>query len=103
VKIEGRKYALRTFSYRSRWDEIDVLLLLFRDRTSGRSTYRGGRVVDIHVPKGQAPTTVTFDLNQAYSFLCAHSSFFNCPLVLVNRIDAALELGEKYAPPRGER
>ncbi len=35
----------------------------------------------------------------AYSFLCAHSEFYNCPLVLTNRVDADLTYGEKF-PPR---
>jgi hypothetical protein len=71
---------------------------LLRDRTSGKTTYGGGRVVDIHVPKGSPPQTITFDLNTAYSFLCAHSEFFNCPLVLANNLDVELKFGEKYPP-----
>jgi len=102
VQIQGRKHDLKTFSYRNNWDEIDALLLLLRDRTSGKTTYGGGRVVDIHIPKGAAPRTITFDLNTAYSFLCAHSDYFNCPLVLANRLDAELKFGEKYPPARGE-
>jgi uncharacterized protein len=54
--------------------------------------------VDIAIPKGAPPATVTFDLNMAYSFLCAHSDFYNCPLVLTNRVDADLTFGEKYPP-----
>jgi hypothetical protein len=100
VQIGGRKYDLKTFSYRQSWEEIDALLLLLRDRTSGKTTYSGGRVVDIHIPKGAPPQTLTFDLNTAYSFLCAHSEYFNCPLVLVNRVDEELRFGEKY-PPAG--
>jgi uncharacterized protein len=74
------------------------LLLLLRDGTSGKSTYEGGRVVDIHIPKGSPPQAVTFDLNTAYSFLCAHSEYFNCPLVLTNNLDAELKYGEKHPP-----
>ena len=74
---------------------------MLRDRTSGKTTYSGGRVVDIHIPKGTPPQTITFDLNTAYSFLCAHSEYFNCPLVLVNRVDEELRFGEKYPPARG--
>jgi uncharacterized protein len=101
VEIEGRKYDLKTFSYRKTWNEIDALLLLLRDRTSGKTTYGGGRVVDIRIPQGTPPATITFDLNTAYSFLCAHSEYFNCPLVLTNRVDAELPFGEKYPPAIG--
>lgn len=98
VRIEGKSYGLKTFSHRNDWDEIDAMLLLLRDRTSGETTYGGGRVVDIHIPKGSSPQTITFDLNTAYSFLCAHSDYFNCPLVLTNRLDVELRFGEKYPP-----
>lgn len=94
--IEGKQYDLRTVSYRNNWNEIDVLMLLLRDRTSGKTTYGGGRVVEISIPKGAPPATLTFDLNMAYSFLCAHSEFYNCPLVLTNRVGVELPFGEKY-------
>ncbi|MET0535800.1 MAG: DUF1684 domain-containing protein [Steroidobacter sp.] len=99
VQLGDKKYDLKTFSYRNDWSDIDTLLLLLRDGTSGKTTYGGGRVVDISIPKGKPPANITFDLNMAYSFLCAHSEFYNCPLVLTNRVDARLEYGEKY-PPR---
>ncbi len=98
ARIEGKTYDLKTYSYRNDWKEIDALLLLLRDRTSGKTTYGGGRVVDIRIPKGSPPRTITFDLNTAYSFLCAHSEYFNCPLVLANSLDVELEFGEKYPP-----
>jgi uncharacterized protein len=98
AQVEGKTYDLKTYSYRNKWNEIDALLLLLRDRTSGKTTYGGGRVVDIHVPKGSPPQTITFDLNTAYSFLCAHSEYFNCPLVLTNNLDVELKFGEKYPP-----
>ena len=98
ARIEGRPYDLKAYSYRNDWNEIDALLLLLRDRTSGKTTYGGGRVVDIHVQKGSPPRTITFDLNTAYSFLCAHSEYFNCPLVLANNLDVELTFGEKFPP-----
>lgn len=103
ARINDKQYDLKAFSYRNDWKEIETLLLLLRDSTSGKTTYGGGRVVDISIPKGAPPATITFDLNMAYSFLCAHSEFYNCPLVLTNRLDTALEFGEKYPPRmRGE-
>ena len=96
--IDGRKQPLKAMSYRNDWKDIDAMLVLLRDRTSGKTTYGGGRVVEIAVPKGAPPATVTLDFNLAYSFLCAHSEFYNCPLVLTNRVDADLAFGEKYPP-----
>jgi hypothetical protein len=98
VRIAGKPYALRTMSYKKSWKEIDTLLVLLKDQTSGKTTYGGGRVVDVSIPAGKPPQTVTLNLNMAYSFLCAHSNFYNCPLVLTNYVDAPLEYGEKYPP-----
>ena len=98
VQINGKTYDLKAYSHRNDWNEIEALLLLLRDRTSGKTTYGGGRVVDIHIPKGSPPQSITFDLNTAYSFLCAHSDFFNCPLALANKLDTELTFGEKFPP-----
>lgn len=98
LRIEGKPYSLKTFSYKKSWDEIDALLVLLKDRTSGKTTYGGGRVVDVQIPKGAPPQALKVNLNMAYSFLCAHSGFYNCPLVLTNSVDAELNFGEKYPP-----
>jgi uncharacterized protein (DUF1684 family) len=73
-------------------------MLFVRDGTSGVTTYEGGRVVDVSIPAGATPQPVTVNFNIAYSFLCAHSEYFNCPLVLTDRIAADLNYGEKYPP-----
>lgn len=98
AQINGKTYDLKTYSHRNDWNEIETLLLLLRDRTSGKTTYGGGRVVDIRIPKGSPPQSITVDLNTAYSFLCAHSDFFNCPLALADKLDTELTFGEKFPP-----
>jgi len=97
AQIGGKTYDLKTYSYSNDWNRIPGLLLLLRDRTSGKTTYGGGRVVQVVIPKG-SPQRLTFDLNTAYSFLCAYSDYFNCPLVLTNNLDVELKFGEKYPP-----
>ena len=54
--------------------------------------------ITVRGPSGDVAQTITFDANTAYSFLCAHSAYFNCPLVLANSLDVELEFGEKYPP-----
>jgi len=100
TKIGGKQYALRAFNYSADWNDLDHILLLFRDRTSGKTTYGGGRVIEIHFKKGSPPKNVTLNLNMLYSFLCAHSNFFNCPLNLTTFVDTELSFGEKYASDR---
>ena len=98
MQIAGKPYDVKAYSHKENWDEIRALMLLLRDRTSGKTTYGGGRVVDVHISPGAPPQTVTVNLNTAYSFLCAHSEYYNCPLVLTNKIDAELSYGEKFPP-----
>lgn len=97
-QIDGKRYDLKLFSYEKNWSNIDAMLLLLRDRTSGKTTYGGGRVVEVSIPKGAPPARLTLNLNMAYSFLCAHSDFYNCPLVLANVVDSELRYGEKHPP-----
>jgi hypothetical protein len=98
LPIGGKIHAIRAYSYKKRWADIDTLLFLLKDRTSGKSTYGGGRVIEVHIPRGAPPAAVTINLNMAYSFLCAYSEFYNCPIALTDRLDAALPYGEKYPP-----
>ncbi|HSX61014.1 MAG TPA: DUF1684 domain-containing protein [Tahibacter sp.] len=98
LPIAGRTHVVKAYSRKNRWEEIDYVLLMFKDRTSGKSTYGGGRVIEVALAKGSPLKRLAIDLNLAYSFSCAHSPFYNCPLALVDRIDATLHYGEKYPP-----
>jgi uncharacterized protein len=98
VEIHGQNYALKAYSYTQSWENIDTLLFLLRDRTSGGSSYAGGRVTGVQFPKGAPPVHMSVDLNTAYSFLCAHSNFYNCPIALTDYVDAELDYGEKFPP-----
>jgi uncharacterized protein (DUF1684 family) len=98
LTINGKALSIKAYSYERDWADIGALLLLFRDRTGGKGTYGGGRVIDVEIPQGAPPEKISVNFNNAYSFLCAHSPFYNCPLTLAERVDAALPYGEKYPP-----
>lgn len=98
MQIAGKQYDVKAYSHTKNQDEIHALMLLLRDGTSGKTTYGGGRVVDVSIPSASPQQTVDVNFNTAYSFLCAHSEYFNCPLVLADRIGAELTYGEKYPP-----
>ena len=98
LPIGGKIHTIKAYSYKNRWADIDALLFLLKDSTSGKSTYGGGRVIEMHIPRGAPPASVAINLNMAYSFLCAHSEFYNCPIALTDRLDVALPYGEKYPP-----
>lgn len=70
-----------------------VLLLVFRDPTTGKETYGGGRFLDIELPHDGA---VVVDFNKAYNPPCAFTPFVSCPVPpRQNRLPMRIEAGEK--------
>jgi uncharacterized protein (DUF1684 family) len=70
-----------------------VLLLVFRDPTTGNETYGGGRFLDLELPPDGA---VVLDFNKAYNPPCAFTPFVSCPLPpRQNRLPVRIEAGEK--------
>ncbi len=75
-------------------DETHDLWLVFRDRTSGHSTYGGGRF--LHVAKPGADRRVTIDFNFAYNPPCAFTPFATCPVPpRQNNLHVAIPAGER--------
>jgi uncharacterized protein (DUF1684 family) len=73
--------------------EENKLFLIFRDLTSGKSTYGGGRFLYADLPQGGE---VVLDFNKAYNPPCAFTSFATCPLPpRQNRLKVAINAGEK--------
>lgn len=69
------------------------LFYVFRDQTSGKETYGGGRFLYSAMPRdGQ----VVLDFNKAYNPPCSFTPFATCPLPPAeNRLPIRLEAGEK--------
>jgi uncharacterized protein len=69
------------------------LFIIFRDRTSGDSTYPAGRYMHTALPvNGQAEV----DFNRAYNPPCAFTEFATCPLPpKQNWLKVKIEAGEK--------
>jgi uncharacterized protein (DUF1684 family) len=80
------------------------LEFMFKDATSGNSTYAPGRFLDTDLPKN---SVVILDFNQAYNPPCAFTAYATCPLPpKQNVLPIAVEAGEKkYGdhPPGGPR
>lgn len=69
------------------------LSFVFRDKTSGKTTYGTGRFLDTEPFTGEK---VTLDFNKAYSPPCAFTRFATCPLPpKANALELAVEAGEK--------
>jgi len=85
--IEGEAFELTAF------DEDDELLFLFADRTSGVTTYGGGRELVALLPDGGL---VVLDFNRSRNLPCAYTPFATCPLPPAqNRLPLAVEAGER--------
>lgn len=74
-------------------DDTGELSFMFKDATSGDTTYAQGRFLDTEKPKDGY---VTLDFNQAYNPPCAFIAFATCPLPpRENTLSVAIEAGEK--------
>ena len=72
----------------------NYLVIFFKDQTSGKETYGGGRYIDLTIPAGD---TVTINFNKAYQPYCAYADGYNCPIppkenYLPVRVEAGVRL-----------
>jgi uncharacterized protein (DUF1684 family) len=69
------------------------LFLIFKDLTSGKTTYPAGRFLYAPLPKDG---TVVLDFNKAFNPPCAFTPYTTCPLPpKQNHLPVAVEAGEK--------
>jgi uncharacterized protein len=89
-KIKGKTHKMDVIG------NDDGLFFVFRDGTSGDTTYRPSRF--LFVDKKPAPnSTFKLDFNKAYNPPCAFSEFTTCPLPpKQNIMQTRIEAGEKY-------
>ncbi len=74
------------------------LFIVFRDATSGDTTYGAGRFLDAELIEGSSE--VVLDFNLATNPPCAFTPFATCPLpTLENTLSVPIEAGEKYSGP----
>jgi uncharacterized protein len=78
-------------------DEGPGFFIVFRDLTSGKSTYPASRFLDPDAPKdGPDGKTVELDFNKARNPPCAYNPYTTCPVpVPTNRLRVEIPAGEK--------
>jgi len=97
IEVDGRLCRLQ--AYRTEDSQSagrPFLFIPFRDATSGRESYGGGRYLDL-----EENTTGLYDLdfNLAYNPLCAYGKDYSCPVPPEeNRLPVAIRAGEKAYP-----
>jgi uncharacterized protein (DUF1684 family) len=71
------------------------LFVIFRDLTSGRQTYGGGRF--LHVQRPRPGESIDLDFNRAYNPPCAFTAFATCPVPpRQNWLPVAVPAGERH-------
>lgn len=72
----------------------DYLFIPFRDATSGKETYGGGRYIDLTIPGGDS---IVINFNLAYHPYCAYTEGYNCPIPpRENYLPVRVEAGVKF-------
>jgi uncharacterized protein (DUF1684 family) len=87
--LDGKTFIVNVF------DEGEYFLFPFRDLTSGKETYGGGRFINI--PKDKLKDDkLEIDFNNAHNFYCAYNESFICPIPpKENFINTEIKAGEK--------
>ena len=73
----------------------NYLFIPFKDATSGKETYGGGRYLNMETTDIQGDTVI-LDFNKAYNPYCAFGDGYSCPIPpKENHLKARIEAGEK--------
>jgi uncharacterized protein (DUF1684 family) len=100
---EFRRFGVAHFEVDSRPAQVTLyasdhshnLFLPFRDATSGKETYGGGRYLDLHTHGDE----VLIDFNYAYNPNCAYNPDWSCPLPPAeNWLEVPIRAGEMAFP-----
>nr|NQU92380.1 DUF1684 domain-containing protein [Bacteroidota bacterium] len=96
-EYKGKKHTLSVYQnldlIAKNPDYKDHLFLPFTDLTNGKTTYGGGRYIDLTIPGGD---WINIDFNQAYNPYCAYNKKYSCPIPpKENDLNIAVEAGVK--------
>lgn len=92
-EVSGKKVKLHV--YRMLPDSSGDLFVPFVDLTCGKTSYSGGRYIDLRKNKSGV---YSLDFNYAYNPYCAYNHNYSCPIVpRENHLDVSIKAGEmKY-------
>jgi len=95
-ELNGKNYSLEIYQNENLMNSTidkNYIFLPFTDMSNGKTSYEGGRYIDLEVPKGDE---LIIDFNQAYNPYCAYNPKFSCPIPpKQNHLDTFIEAGVK--------
>ncbi|SNR77170.1 DUF1684 domain-containing protein [Lutibacter flavus] len=80
--LNGEKIELNIFQSQDlmlKYEYKNYLFLPFNDATNNKTTYGGGRFIDLEIPENNG-NTIIIDFNKAYNPLCAYNHKYSCPI-----------------------
>ena len=96
-KIDTFNLTLAVFQNKKMLDlskDEKYLFVPFKDETSGKESYGGGRYIDCEIP--ESGNTMILDFNKAYNPYCAYNHKYSCVIPPEeNRMPIRIEAGEK--------
>lgn len=96
--LDGKEHQLNIYQSQDLMNSLEYknyLFLPFNDTTNGKSTYGGGRFMDLEIPSTES-NTIIIDFNKAYNPYCAYNHIYSCPIPpKENTLNIAIEAGVK--------
>jgi len=97
--FQGQEVELQVFEFPSQEPKATAIFLPFRDATTGKETYGGGRFMIVNIPQDNK---IVVDFNHAINPICVYDPDHACPVPpLTNRITSRVTAGAKmYYDPK---
>jgi len=80
--LNGKRLELSLYQSQNLMTSLEFenyLFLPFNDTSNGKTTYGGGRFIDLEIPE-KGSKTISIDFNKAYNPLCAYNHKYSCPI-----------------------
>lgn len=96
--INGKNFELSLYQNQEHLTSMEyghLLFLPFNDTTNGKTSYGGGRFIDIEIPE-EGSNSIIIDFNKAYNPYCAYNHKYSCPIPpKENSLDISIDAGVK--------
>lgn len=99
--LDGKAVELQVFEFPADDTARPAIFVPFRDKTSGKASYGGGRFMIINIPQGDQ---IVVDFNMAINPICVYDPDYICPIPpLANTVSHLITAGAKmYFDPNDE-